>query len=92
MAAARAGLSVSGCAASPPSRERLVRHARDDMRGQAFGPVPARGPAPLPGAAHRVGRAMATTAVLSLLVTALPRRAPRRSGRPAIQARHPGPS
>ncbi|MCD9873685.1 MFS transporter [Streptomyces guryensis] len=80
-------VSAFGYAASLPLQERLVRLTPEDIRGQAFGlsgtglmvgqalgALLAGGLAQLLGATRAVGWAMATMAVLSLLVTSLLRR------------------
>jgi predicted MFS family arabinose efflux permease len=87
VAATLVGLSSFGFAASLPLQERLVRHTREDVRGQAFGlsgtglmvgqalgALLAGGIAQLFGTARSVGWAMAMMAVLSLLVTGLLRK------------------
>jgi MFS family permease len=98
VAAALVGLSAFGYSASLPLQERLVRHTREDVRGQAFGlsgtglmagqalgAVLAGGIAELFDAARSVGWAMATMAVLSLLITALLRKRLHRSDRREAQ-------
>ncbi|HEV2633662.1 MAG TPA: MFS transporter [Actinocrinis sp.] len=93
LAALLVGVSAFGYPASLPLQERLVRHTREDVHGQAFGlsttglmvgqalgAVLAGLIADAFGATRSVGWAMAVMAVLSLLVTALLRSGLRRSG------------
>ncbi|GCB48493.1 MFS transporter [Streptomyces sp. NL15-2K] len=84
VAAALVALSAFGCAALLPLQERLVGRTHEDTRGQAFGlfstglmvaqglgAALAGGIAQLLPGADAVGWAMASMAVMSLLVTAL---------------------
>ncbi|MFD3657647.1 MFS transporter [Streptomyces sp. NPDC058620] len=93
VAATLVGVSSFGFAASLPLQERLVRHTRADVRGQAFGltgtglmmgqaigALLAGGLAQLLGATRAVGWTMAMMAVLSLLVTAQLRKSLERTG------------
>lgn len=96
VAAVLVGLSAFGFAASLPLQERLVRHTDDDVRGQAFGLFStglmsgqALGAALAGGIAQLLGRAagwaMATMALVSLLVTLLLHKGLQRSRHPEPQ-------
>ncbi|MFG2792781.1 MFS transporter [Streptomyces sp. NPDC048419] len=97
VAAVLVGISAFGYAASLPLQERLVRHTRDEVRGQVFGlsstglmtgqalgAVLAGALAQLLGPTHTVGWVMATMALLSLLVTTALRTGLQRSGQTEI--------
>ncbi|WP_030542079.1 MFS transporter, partial [Streptomyces albus] len=105
LAAALVGLSAFGFSASLPLQERLVGHTSEDVRGQAFGlsgtglmvgqalgAMAAGGLAQLFGGTRPVGWAMATMAVLSLLVTASLRSGLRRSAGRRRPSPAPAPS